>query len=126
MMMYARAQRIPLLNPNILPVFFLYPLWGIIQQFMMVCIVSVFIGNTLKEAISQKGVILATAIFFCLIHLPDLRLMVYTFAMEIVFLMVYYRWRNLWALGLVHGWTGTFLLYYVMGRDLWVELFAWF
>jgi uncharacterized membrane protein (DUF485 family) len=52
--------------------------------------------------------------------------MAFTFAMEVIFLTVYFKWRNLWAIGLAHGWIATFLIYYVLDRDLWTELFAWF
>lgn len=126
MLIFAKRNHIALLNPHILPVFFLYPLWGIIQQFMMVGIVVEILRNTQLVKTGMTLVILLASILFSLIHFPDIRLMVFTFAMEVVFLTVYNKWRNLWAIGLVHGWIATFLLYYVHNRDLWNELFDWF
>jgi membrane protease YdiL (CAAX protease family) len=70
--------------------------------------------------------IISGSILFSLIHFPDPFLMAFTFFMEFIFLMVFNKFRNLWALGLTHGWVATFLLYFVQGRDLWKELFAWF
>jgi hypothetical protein len=41
--------------------------------------------------------------------------------MEVVFIIVYIKWRNLWAMGIAHGWIATFILYFVLERDLWAE-----
>lgn len=126
MFVFARINQIALFNPHILPVLLLYPLWGIVQQFMMICIVREWLSRNRLFSLKPYPVLFVTSLLFSLIHFPDSRLMIFTLAMEVVFLFVYYRWRNMWALGLTHGWIGTFLLYYVHDRDLWLELFAWF
>jgi hypothetical protein len=33
--------------------------------------------------------------------------------------VVYFRTRNLWALGIFHGWFATGLYFFVLGRDPW-------
>jgi uncharacterized protein len=124
--LYAHMNGISLLNPGIIPVILLYPVWGIIQQFLLVCILSENLKNTSFFISRKYHLMIVVSGFFSLIHYPYLSLMVFTFIMEIVFLEVYMRWRNLWALGFAHGIIATFLLYFVLNRDLWIELFAWF
>lgn len=111
---------------HLLPVLALYPLWGIVQQFLMICIVAENLSGFKILSRHKPVVIVIASILFGLIHFPDFSLMIFTFAMETAFLVIYYKWRNLWAVGLAHGWIATFLLYYVHNRDLWTELFVWF
>jgi uncharacterized protein len=128
---------------HILPVLLLYPLWGLVQQFMMVVIVAgiihsvrpfnasylltVLLTSLLRPFnASYLLTVLLTSLLFGCIHAPNFSLMIFTFVMEITFLTIYFKWRNLWAIGLAHGWIATFLLYYIHGRDLWAELFTWF
>ncbi|MBN2481927.1 MAG: CPBP family intramembrane metalloprotease [Bacteroidales bacterium] len=115
-----------LLNWHILPVILLYPAWGLIQQFMMVNLIADNVQSIRFFKLSKFQIILITSLIFGLVHHPHLSLMMFTFVMEVLFLFVFFRWRNLWALGLAHGWIATFLLYYALNRDLWIELFAWF
>lgn len=115
-----------MLNWHIIPVFFLYPVWGLIQQFMIAGLIA---GNLISiNSIHFKNyqVVLLTSIVFSLVHYPYSFLMIFVFFMQLIFTLVYIIWRNLWALGLIHGWIATFLLYYTLERDLWLELFAWF
>lgn len=124
--MVAWRKQISLWNPHMLPVMVLYPLWGTVQQFMLTGIVAETLGHT-KPLLGRKwSVIVLTSCLFGMIHYPQAVLMVFTFFMEILFLLVFLRWRNIWAIGIAHGLLATFLLYYVMNRDLWIELFAWF
>jgi len=114
------------LNWHVLPVLVLYPVWGVIQQFMMVDLIADNLLNLKTLTLKKYQSLLITALIFSLVHQPDILLMGITFLMETVFLMVFNRYRNLWALGLAHGWIATFILFYALERDLWIELFAWF
>jgi membrane protease YdiL (CAAX protease family) len=123
---YAVYSEIFMLNWHIIPVFLLYPLWGLAQQFMTAGLIA---GNLASIKSYQPGpfqVIFITSLIFSLVHYPHISLMAFTFVMQLIFTMVYLKWRNLWALGLAHGWIATFLLFYALERDLWIELFAWF
>jgi len=80
--------------------------------------------KTVKLRKSQ--IFLLTSMVFAWVHYPSLPLMVFTFFMELVFLTAYFKWRNLWALGLYHGWVASLLLFFVLGRDLWDELWTVF
>jgi len=126
MVLFAYRNHTSLLNFHMMPVMILYPLWGTVQQFMLTGIVADILGKTKQLSHHKWAVILLTSFLFGLIHYPHAVLMVFTFIMEIVFLTVYFKWWNLWALGISHGIIATFLLYYVLNRDLWIELFAWF
>lgn len=124
--LYGMYLGIGIFNIHIIPVLLLYPAWGIIQQFMLVCIIGRNLQNMKWLSGHKIPVFLLVSLFFSFVHYPYLILMVFTLLMEIIFLFVYDRWQNLWAIGLIHGWSATFLLYFVLHRDLWLELFAWF
>lgn len=64
------------------------------------------------------------ALLFGAVHLPDLRLAAATCLLGAVFTLIYLRWRNLWPLGLYHGWLGVFFYYWVLRRDPWAEMFG--
>lgn len=111
---------------HILPILILYPTWGVIQQFMMVNLIAGNLQDLSSARLNKIRSMLITALIFSLVHHPYILLMIFTFVMEILFLLVFMKWRNLWALGLAHGWIATFLLFYSLERDLWTELFVWF
>ncbi|MBN1790009.1 MAG: CPBP family intramembrane metalloprotease [Bacteroidales bacterium] len=123
---YGVIRKVSVPLNHILPVLVLYPVWGIVQQFMLVNILAENLRN-LRTSLSGKfTVILLTSVIFSLVHYPVYLLMVFTLVMEVLFLKVYFKWRNLWAIGIAHGWAATFIICYILERDLWVELFAWF
>jgi membrane protease YdiL (CAAX protease family) len=91
--------------------------------------VGVFAGNLTMQTRFQLNnfqVILFTSFLFGMVHYPNLILMLCTFAMQLLFTSVYLRWRNLWALGVMHGLIGTLLMFCMLQRDPWEELFVWF
>lgn len=115
-----------ILNWRFIPVIFLYPLWGLFQQYIMLILIAGNLTELEKVNLSKTQVILITSLLFSAIHYPSFFLMIFTFIMEIIFLLAWFRWKNLLALGLVHGVVASFIIFYVLGRDLWLELFAWF
>ena len=91
-----------------------YPIWGVIQQYLVQDIVA----RNLKDLNwNPMHVTLMTAALFGLIHLPFGVLMAATFVLGLVFTPHYLRYGNVPVLGLWHGWLGTFLYYWVLGRD---------
>ncbi|MBN1597825.1 MAG: CPBP family intramembrane metalloprotease [Bacteroidales bacterium] len=111
-----------ILSWHILPVLCLYPVWGIFQQYLMLALITHNISSLMNINVTKTVIVLLTSTIFCLVHYPNFFLMIFTFFMEAIFIIVYMKWKNLWALGIAHGWIATFLLYYVLGRDLWAEL----
>ena len=104
--------------------FLLYPLWGILQQFL---VQALGVAN-LMTLFPKQGWMVALpvgVVLFSLVHYPDgWLLMGATGIMACVFIPCYLRDRNLWPLGLYHGWLGTFFYLWVLGRDPWLEIFG--
>lgn len=101
----------------------LYPLWGILQQFL---VQALGVANLLR-LFPQGGwwvAMPAGVILFSLVHYPDWVLMAATGLLACVFIPLYIRDRNLWPLGLYHGWLGTFFYLWVLGHDPWVTVFG--
>ena len=109
-----------IINWHILPILVLYPLWGTIQQFLIVGLIS----GTLKELnkLSPTIIVIITSIVFSIVHYPSYLLMAATFLLAIFYTITYLRFRNLWILGIFHGWLGCFFYYFVLGRDPWLEM----
>jgi hypothetical protein len=111
---------------GLLPVLVLYPLWGVIQQYLMIGLIAGNLRSISSLSLKEKQVALLVSVLFAFAHSPDWLLMTFTFVMELFFIAAYFRWRNLWTLGLLHGWLGGVFLYFVMQRDLWKELWIIF
>jgi uncharacterized protein len=101
----------------------LYPVWGVIQQFL----VQALGVNNLMQLFPRHGLLLAMpvgVVLFAVVHFPNWRLMLGTGILACFFIPLYRRDRNLWPLGLYHGWMGTFFYLWVLGRDPWVSAFG--
>lgn len=106
---------------HVLLLLVLYPLWGILQQFLVQALV---VANLAKLA-PRHGRTLAIpigAVLFGAVHYPSPWLMLATGGLGCFFIPWYLRYRNLWPLGLYHGWLGTFFYLWVLGRDPWFEV----
>ena len=113
------------LNPtwHILPLLVTYPIWGTIQQFLTIGLVA---GNlsTLKFMKLPKGVvILITAILFSLVHYPSVWLLIGTFVLALFYGYIYLKCKNLFVLGLFHGWLGALFYYTVVNQDPFADVF---
>lgn len=124
-LIYGFIHKSVIMNWHIIPILILYSFWGLIQQFMTAGVISGNLMAIKKINFKKYQIIIITSLIFSLVHYPAPYLMVYTFFMELIFLSVYFKWKNLWSLGIYHGWINSFLLFYVMQRDLWSELFIW-
>jgi hypothetical protein len=101
----------------------LYPVWGIFQQFLALGIV---VGNLERlRWLGQRKTLLVLfgAALFGLVHAYDVRLGVGTFFLELVTIALFLRYRNLWPLGILHGWLGGLFYLWVLNQDLWAETF---
>ena len=102
---------------------FLYPLYGLGQQFIL----QVMVNRNLRFFVPAGGrrAVLAGTLF-SLSHFPNVPIMILTFPVGVVFAMIYNRHRNLWALGLAHGILGALAYYLVLGKDPGAKLIALF
>jgi membrane protease YdiL (CAAX protease family) len=108
---------------HIIPILLTYPIWGAIQQFLCVGLVA---GNMqdMTRPLNRNVIVLITAIFFSLLHYPNVWLMAGTFVLALVYSAFYLRERSLYALGLFHGWLGALFYYAIVGRDPFMEVFG--
>jgi hypothetical protein len=109
---------------HLLPVLLLYPLWGVIQQFLVVGLVAGNLRDYEGWRLHPAAVTGSTAVLFSAVHWPARLLVAGTFVLAVVYVTVYLRHRNLWVLGLYHGWIGGFFYFFVLGRDPWQEVFV--
>jgi hypothetical protein len=97
----------------------LYPLWGVIQQFLTLAIV---VGNLQRvPGLDRRRplVWLIGVLVFGVIHAYDPRLAVATALLEMAVIPLYWRFGNLWPLGILHGWMGAFFYLWGLNIDMW-------
>ena len=123
---YGSSYNTLFLNWHIIPIIVFYPVWGIIQQFLIVALVAGNLQLISSVNLSKSQILLLTSMVFAWVHYPSLPLMVFAFFMELVFLIAYFKWKNLWPLGIYHGLVASLLLFFALGRDLWNELWKVF
>ena len=98
---------------------FLYPVWGIVQQFALQGLVHRNLREIIKPVFSRC---LILGILFSFAHLFDWRLVLLAFPIGFVFSWIYNRYPNLWALGICHGILGALVYYLVLGQDPGAEI----
>ncbi|HEY0679995.1 MAG TPA: hypothetical protein VGD17_17040 [Chitinophagaceae bacterium] len=109
---------------HIIPILVLYPLWGVIQQYLLIALTA---GNMqdIKGLNLSKGVIITiAALLFATIHYPFVWLIIATFILALFYGFIYLKERNLYVLGLFHGWLGAIFYYTVLDRDPFLEIFG--
>jgi hypothetical protein len=98
----------------------LYPLWGLAQQFL---VLGLFAHNLNALGVPRAAVLVLTAAGFAAVHAPDWPLCAATAVLGIAIARLFFAHRNLWPLGLAHGLLGAVFYRWVLGRDVWLELF---
>lgn len=111
---------------HIIPVLILYPIWGIIQQFLVIGLVAGNLKDLKRPRISHTVIIVVTALLFGLLHYPFYWLVLGTFILALFYGYIYVRARNVYVLGIFHGWLGGLFFYTVVGRDPFAEVFGRF
>jgi hypothetical protein len=106
-------------TPSLLWMFLLYPVWGLVQQFLLQALVARNVAELTGSGIAATGI---TAVLFGTVHAPDWVLCGLTFALALFFVPLYFRIRNLYPLGLFHGWLGAMVYIGILGRDPWTEV----
>jgi hypothetical protein len=102
----------------------IYPAWGLIQQFLALAIV---VGNLERTSMFEErkpSLVILTALLFSAVHLYDVGLATGCFLLELMIVPLYFRYRNLLPLGILHGWTGALYYLWVLNEDLWNEIVA--
>lgn len=109
---------------HILPILILYPLWGVIQQFLCIALVAGNMNDAAAIQFNKVITALITALLFGGLHFPFYWLIGGTFVLALFYVMVYLRVRNLFVLGIFHGWLGAIFFYTIVGRDPFEEVFG--
>lgn len=110
-------------NEHIIVLLLLYPIWGVLQQFLVQAL-GVANIQRLFPSVSLSWAVLIGACLFSVVHFPQIWLMLATWVMGLVFIPCYLQHRNLWVLGVYHGWLGTFFYLWVLSQDPWVAAFG--
>ncbi|GAB5565334.1 MAG: hypothetical protein Wins2KO_23970 [Winogradskyella sp.] len=100
-----------------------YPIWGSIQQFLTIGLLAGNLSNMKSVKLKRFSIILITAIFFSIVHFPSIWLMIGTFILALYYGFIYLKSKNLYALGLLHGWLGALFYYTVLNQDPFSEIF---
>ena len=109
---------------HIIPILILYPIWGTIQQFLLIALTAGNLQDMKGQTLNKEIIILLSAILFGAIHYPFVWLMIATFILAIFYGWIYLSERNLYVLGLFHGWLGGIFYYTVLERDPFLEMFG--
>jgi uncharacterized protein len=109
---------------HIIPILVLYPIWGCIQQFLLIALTAGNLQDINGLHWNKWTIILLSAVLFGAIHYPWIWLMAGTFILALFYGFIYFRERNIYVLGLFHGWLGALFYYTVVGRDPFLEMFG--
>jgi membrane protease YdiL (CAAX protease family) len=109
---------------HIVPILILYPVWGTIQQFLLIALVAGNLKDLKVQRLADTAIIFATAVLFGLLHYPYYWLIAATFILAVFYGYLYLRTRNVYVLGIFHGWLGGLFFYTVVGRDPFEEVFG--
>jgi membrane protease YdiL (CAAX protease family) len=108
---------------HILPLLITYPIWGSVQQFLTIALVAGNLNNLKSYKIKKNVIICITSVLFSVVHYPSVWLMIGTFILALFYGYVYLKVKNIYALGLCHGWLGALFYYTVVNQDPFADVF---
>lgn len=108
---------------HILPLLITYPIWGSLQQFLTIGLVAGNLNNLKSLKLKKATIIFSTAILFSVVHYPSVWLMLGTFILALFYGYVYLKAKNIYVLGLCHGWLGALFYYTVVNQDPFADVF---
>lgn len=108
---------------HIIPLLITYPIWGSIQQFLTIALLAGNLNELKSTKINKTLVIFITAVFFSIVHYPVGWLMAGTFVLALFYGYIYLKVKNIYALGVVHGWLGAMFYYTVVNQDPFADVF---
>ncbi len=117
---YRLARGFQPLPASAVLLFALYPIWGLLQQFLLQGLIA---GNLERLTVPLPALVAIAAVLFGLVHLPDWPLVGLTAVAGAIWTPLFLRTRNLLPLAVTHGWLGGLAYYWVLERDPWREMF---
>jgi len=109
---------------HIIPILILYPIWGTIQQFLLIALLAGNLSELKNTKLSKPIIIILAAMLFAGVHYPLWWLIAATFVLAIFYGFIYLKKRNVYVLGLFHGWLGGLFYYTVMDSDPFLDTFG--
>lgn len=107
---------------HIIPILIVYPIFGTLQQFLLMSFVA---GNMQSQGkLSPLLIILVTSALFGFLHYPYYWLILGTFILSLFYTYIFLKERNLYVLGLFHGWLGAIFYYTIVDEDPFIEVFG--
>ena len=110
-------------SSSLVAMLLLYPAWGLVQQFL---VQALLVTNLAKGPLRGRRVALigVGGALFSVVHLGNGFLVLGAALIGAAFVALYLRYRNLWPLGLFHGWLATLFYLWLLERDKWAEVFG--
>ena len=112
------------LSWHMLPILIIYPIWGTVQQFLLIGLVAGNCQDLRKYSLPKAGILVLSALLFAGVHYPHYWLVIATFVLALFYGFIYLQARNVFVLGLFHGWLGGLFFYTVVNRDPFQEVFG--
>lgn len=109
---------------HIIPILILYPIWGTIQQFLLIALLAGNLSELRTPKLGKPVIILISALIFAGVHYPLWWLIAATFVLALLYGFIYLKKRNVYVLGLFHGWLGGLFYYTVMDSDPFLDTFG--
>lgn len=101
-----------------------YPIWGTIQQFLIIGLVAGNLNEMDRGHSNNALILIATAVLFAGVHYPERWLILGTFVLALFYGYIYFRQRNVYVMGILHGWLGALFYYTVVDRDPFIGVFG--
>lgn len=109
---------------HIFPILIIYPVWGMVQQFLLIALLAGNLSELRKPKLGKPVIVLISALLFAGAHYPFWWLIAATFVLGIFYVYIYLKERNIYALGLFHGWLGGIFYYTIMDTDTFLDTFG--
>ncbi len=108
---------------HIIPILITYPIWGSIQQFITIGLIAGNLNDLKNKKLNKVSIIVITAVLFSIVHFPSGWLMLGTFLLALFYGYIYLKSKNIYVMGLFHGWLGALFYYTVVNQDPFEDVF---
>ena len=109
---------------HIIPILLMYPIWGTIQQFLLIALLAGNLNELKASKLNKPIIVFISALLFAGVHYPFWWLVLATFILAIFYGYIYLKKRNIYVLGIFHGWLGALFYYTVMDKDPFLDTFG--
>ena len=97
---------------HIIPILVTYPIWGSIQQFITIGLITGNLKDLKRKRLSKFSIIFITAVLFSVVHFPSQWLMLGTFILALFYGYVYLKMKKRICHGIISWMVRSFVLLY--------------